>query len=86
MPTYILKERRTFTYINHTPVNIINSLKANIHFILGSHTFLPNHKQPSKFISICLQEVGEEILPEEYGGTNGTVSDLVEFWREEVPR
>ena len=61
-------------------------MKANIHFILGSHTFLPNHKQPSKFISTCLQEVGEEILPEEYGGTNGTVPDLVEFWREEVPR
>ena len=82
-----MKERRTFTYINHTPVNITNSFEGyNIHFILGSHTFLPNHKQPSKFISTCLQEVGEEILPEEYGGTNGTVPDLVEFWRQEVPR
>ena len=50
---------------------------------LSSHI---NHTQPSTIISTCLQEVGEEILPEEYGGTNGTVADLVEFWREEVPR
>ena len=33
-----------------------------------------------------IEEVGEEILPEEYGGTNGTVQDLVDFWREEVPK
>ena len=33
-----------------------------------------------------LEEVGEEILPKEYGGTNGTVEDLVDFWREEVPK
>ena len=31
-------------------------------------------------------EVGEEILPEEYGGTNGTIEEHVEFWKQEVPR
>ena len=36
------------------------------------------------FIWIIFQEVGEEILPEEYGGTNGSISDLVQFWKEEV--
>ena len=33
-----------------------------------------------------IEELGEEILPQEYGGTNGTVEDLVDFWREEVPK
>ena len=33
-----------------------------------------------------IEEVGQEILPQEYGGTNGTVQDLVDFWREEVPK
>ena len=35
---------------------------------------------------ILIEEVGEDILPREYGGTNGTVENLVDFWREEVPK
>ena len=30
--------------------------------------------------------MGEEILPEELGGTNGSINDLVEYWAEEVPK
>jgi len=30
------------------------------------------------------QEVGEDILPIEYGGTNGSVEEIKDFWKEEV--
>ena len=29
-------------------------------------------------------ELGKEILPEEYGGTNSNIEDLSKFWRDEA--
>ena len=37
-------------------------------------------------IDIFLQEVGEDILPAELGGNNGTIDDIKEFWMEELPK
>ena len=37
-------------------------------------------------IDILLQEVGEDILPAELGGNNGTIHDIKEFWKEELPK
>ena len=36
--------------------------------------------------STLLAEAGAEILPAEYGGTNGTCAELTEFWRRELGR
>ena len=33
-----------------------------------------------------LEDLGEEILPAEYGGTNRNVTDLTQFWLEEMDR
>jgi len=33
---------------------------------------------------ILKKEVGEEILPAELGGNNGTIDDIKEFWKEEL--
>ena len=37
-------------------------------------------------IDIFLQEVGDDILPAELGGNNGTIDDIKEFWKEELPK
>ena len=40
----------------------------------------------SNIIDILFQEVGEDILPAELGGNNGTIDDIKEFWKEELPK
>ena len=35
---------------------------------------------------VMQDELGKEILPEEYGGTNRTCEELVAFWLEEMDR
>ena len=41
---------------------------------------------PDRNSSVILTELGEEILPAEYGGTNRNTGDLTEFWRGEMVR
>ena len=35
---------------------------------------------------VMQEDLGEEILPAEYGGTNRNIPELIEFWVEEMER
>merc|ERR1712012_599675 len=39
---------------------------------------------PQGDYSGLVEDLGKDILPVEYGGTNGSVEDLAQFWRKEV--
>ena len=43
-------------------------------------------KLTNQILIFFLQEVGEDILPAELGGNNGTIDDIKEFWKEELPK
>jgi len=66
------------------------SVMESIHNL--SKTFLKEkmqrrqHVHPKGDLSKLKEMVGPDILPEEYGGTNGTVAQHVDFWKSEAER
>ena len=45
-----------------------------------------NHVHAKGDLSKMQEDLGLDILPKEYGGTNGTVEELTKYWIEEVDR
>eukprot|EP00090_Calanus_glacialis_P005758 TRINITY_DN14460_c0_g1_i1.p1 TRINITY_DN14460_c0_g1~~TRINITY_DN14460_c0_g1_i1.p1 ORF type:complete len:328 (-),score=102.47 TRINITY_DN14460_c0_g1_i1:46-993(-) len=45
-----------------------------------------NHVHPKGDMSKMQEDLGLDILPKEYGGTNGTVEELTSFWMEEMEK
>jgi len=45
-----------------------------------------NHVHPKGDLSKMQEDVGLEILPKEYGGTNGTIEELTKFWLDEIEK
>jgi len=43
-----------------------------------------NHVHPKGDLSKMQEDLGLDILPKEYGGTNGTVAELTQFWMGEM--
>jgi len=43
-----------------------------------------NHVHKAGDLTALHQDVGTEILPVEYGGSNGTLKELADFWKAEV--
>jgi len=43
-----------------------------------------NHVHPKGDLSKMQEDLGLDILPKEYGGTNGTVEELTAFWKAEI--
>eukprot|EP00091_Calanus_sinicus_P008665 TRINITY_DN20822_c0_g1_i1.p1 TRINITY_DN20822_c0_g1~~TRINITY_DN20822_c0_g1_i1.p1 ORF type:complete len:163 (+),score=38.21 TRINITY_DN20822_c0_g1_i1:34-489(+) len=45
-----------------------------------------NHVHPKGDMSKMQEDLGLDILPKEYGGTNGTVEELTSFWLDEMEK
>ena len=45
-----------------------------------------NHVHPKGDMSKMQEDLGLDILPKEYGGTNGTLEELTNFWLEEIEK
>jgi len=45
-----------------------------------------NHVHPKNSYEKLHEDVGTEVLPKEYGGTNGTVAELTEHWLAEMEK
>jgi hypothetical protein len=43
-----------------------------------------NHVHPKGDLSMMQEDVGLEILPKEYGGTNGTIAELTDYWMKKM--
>lgn len=43
-----------------------------------------NHVHPKGDLSKMQEDVGLDILPKEYGGTNGTIAELTDYWVKEM--
>jgi len=42
------------------------------------------HVHKAGDMTALIEELGEEVLPAEYGGSNGTLKELADFWKAEV--
>merc|ERR1719290_7346 len=43
-----------------------------------------NHVHPKGDLSKMQEDVGLDILPKEYGGNNGTIAELTDYWVKEM--
>ena len=43
-----------------------------------------NHVHPKGDLSKMQEDVGLDILPKEYGGTNGTIAELTDYWVKQI--
>merc|ERR1719295_360771 len=43
-----------------------------------------NHVHPRGSLEQLHEDIGVELLPKEYGGTNGTLEELKDYWKQQV--